>query len=73
MTKSFPPLLMRFLSDQRGAALVEYALLLGLISISAIAVLSLIGAQITAFLGDVYTNLGGSTDSVFTGGESESE
>ncbi|MGI9353232.1 MAG: Flp family type IVb pilin [Rhizobiaceae bacterium] len=67
MTKSFPPLIMRFLSDQRGAAMVEYALLLGLISIGAITFLTLIGAQITEFLGNVYEALGGDPDSLVTG------
>jgi pilus assembly protein Flp/PilA len=39
--------------DEEGQALVEYALILGLISVVAIGALTLLGANINAILGDI--------------------
>jgi len=46
--------------DEEGQALAEYALILGLIAIVAIAALTLLGTAISGKLGGVSTALGGS-------------
>jgi pilus assembly protein Flp/PilA len=45
--------------DEEGQALVEYALILGLIAVVAIAALTLLGTAITGKLGSVNSALGG--------------
>ena len=59
MTNNFSCLLQRFYSDDRGAALVEYALLVGLISIAAITAMTAVGSQISSYFLDVFEKLGG--------------
>ena len=49
--------------DEEGQALAEYALLLGLITIVAVAALTLMGTAITGKLGGVSSALGGSGSS----------
>ena len=46
--------------DEEGQALAEYALILGLIAVVAIAALTLLGTAISGKLGGVSTALGGS-------------
>jgi pilus assembly protein Flp/PilA len=49
--------------DDEGQALAEYALILGLIAIVAVAALTLMGTAITGKLGGVAAGLGGSGSS----------
>jgi pilus assembly protein Flp/PilA len=44
---------------QRGQGMIEYALIVGLISIAAIAIITLIGPQLVALFTDVLEGLGG--------------
>jgi pilus assembly protein Flp/PilA len=53
-------LVVRF-KDEEGQALAEYALILGLIAIVAVAALGLLGTAITGRLGGVSSALGGSS------------
>jgi pilus assembly protein Flp/PilA len=46
-------------SREEGQALVEYALILGLVSVVAIALLTAVGADITSLLARVTSALGG--------------
>lgn len=48
-------LMRRFIEDESGATMVEYAILVALISIAAIATLLLIGPQIDAAFNEVLT------------------
>jgi len=50
---------MRHLTHEQGQGLVEYALILVLVSIVAIAALMLLGPQISAVFQQVYEALGG--------------
>lgn len=52
-------LMTRFIQEESGATMVEYAILVALISIAAIAVLLLIGPQLVAVFNNVLTALGG--------------
>ncbi len=45
--------------DEDGQALVEYTLILGLVSVVAIAVLTSIGTEVTRILSEVYNALAG--------------
>ncbi|HEX5469329.1 MAG TPA: Flp family type IVb pilin [Gaiellaceae bacterium] len=45
--------------DEEGQAMVEYALILGLVSVVAIAVLTLIGTDVTAIFQKIETALAG--------------
>ncbi len=47
----------RFNSDERGAALVEYALLVALIAVVAIAALTLLGTSISGKFGNVSSSI----------------
>jgi pilus assembly protein Flp/PilA len=49
--------------DEEGQALAEYALILGLVAIVAVAVLTLMGTAITGKLSGVSSALGGSGSS----------
>jgi pilus assembly protein Flp/PilA len=49
--------------DEEGQALAEYALILGLIAIVAVAALTLLGTAITGKLGGVTSAFGGSGSS----------
>ena len=49
--------LINFFKDEEGATMVEYALLVGLISIAAIAALLLIGPELQRLFGAVATAL----------------
>ena len=49
--------LINFFKDEEGATMVEYALLVSLISIAAITVLVLIGPQLKAIFQQVVDNL----------------
>ena len=64
MTNNFSCLLQRFYADDRAAALVEYALLVGLISIAAITAMTAVGSQISSYFLDVFERLGGNRDSL---------
>ena len=46
-----------FVSDDRGADLIEYALLAGLISLAAVGTLTTVGTSITALFGKISTKL----------------
>jgi pilus assembly protein Flp/PilA len=47
------------LRSRRGQGLTEYALVIALISIVAVAALILLGGQISTIFGDITTTLGG--------------
>lgn len=51
--------MMRFLRDERGQGLTEYALIIALVAIVAVAALTLLGGQIDAIFGNITTELGG--------------
>ena len=50
-----------FVSDDRGADLIEYALLAGLISLAAVATLTTVGTSITGLFGKIKDKLEGIT------------
>jgi len=50
-------MLMRLMKDESGQTMVEYGLLVALISIAVIAVLIVLGPRIAAFFQDVDTQL----------------
>ena len=49
----------RWHQDESGQALTEYALILAVIAIAVVAVMGLLGDQITAVFNDTITSLGG--------------
>jgi pilus assembly protein Flp/PilA len=49
----------RFISEDAGADLIEYALLAGLISLAAVGTLTSVGGSITGLFGRVKTKLDG--------------
>jgi pilus assembly protein Flp/PilA len=51
-------MLKRFLKDQSGATMLEYAILAGLISIVAIGAITTAGQNVNTVFGDVSTALG---------------
>ena len=51
----------QFLRDDRGADLIEYALLAGLISLAAVATLTSVGTSITGLFDKIKTKLDGIT------------
>ena len=51
----------KFFKDERGLETVEYAIIAGLISIAAIATITLVGAQVNAKFSELLTALGGGT------------
>jgi len=50
---------MKLWKNQKGQGLTEYALIIALVAIVAVAALTLLGGQISAIFGDVNTELGG--------------
>ena len=44
---------------QKGQGLTEYALIIALVAIVAVAALTLLGGQVSAIFGDITTSLGG--------------
>lgn len=54
--------LLRFRQDQSGQALTEYALILAVIAIAVVAVMTLLGDQITAVFNSILEALGGAAD-----------
>jgi len=63
VTSRISDALLRFIvryKDEEGQALAEYALILGLIAIVAVAALTLLGTAISGKLGGVSSALGGS-------------
>jgi pilus assembly protein Flp/PilA len=51
----------RFIKDDHGADLIEYALLAGLISLAAVATLGIVGTSITGLFTKISTKLDGIT------------
>jgi pilus assembly protein Flp/PilA len=51
--------IVRFINDEGGADLIEYALLAGLISLAAVATLGVVGTSITGLFGKISTKLNG--------------
>lgn len=51
----------RFVDDEQGADLIEYALLAGLISLAAVATLTTVGTSITGLFTKISTKLSGIT------------
>ena len=51
--------MMRFLRDERGQGLTEYALIIALVAIVAVAALTLLGGQIDSIFGSITSELGG--------------
>jgi pilus assembly protein Flp/PilA len=51
--------IVRYLNDEAGADLIEYALLAGLISLAAVATLQDVGSSITGLFNKVKTKLDG--------------
>lgn len=49
----------RYARATRGQGLTEYALIIALVAIVAVAALTLLGGQINTIFGDITTNLGG--------------
>lgn len=49
----------KFMKDEQGADLVEYALLAGLISLAAVTALGTLGTSITGLFGKITTKLDG--------------
>ncbi len=58
------PLFMKFIRDEKGQTMVEYGLLIALISIAVIAVLVLLGPRIAGFFESVDNQLASSTPPV---------
>lgn len=52
-------LLQNWQQDHSGQALTEYALILAVIAIAAVAVMTLLGEQLTTVFNNVLTSLGG--------------
>ena len=50
----------RFFKDEKGLETVEYAIIAGLITVAAIATITLVGAQVNTKFNDLLTALGGS-------------
>lgn len=57
MRKSFFSLIKRFAREERGASLVEYAVLVGLITVAVVGVITTLGTQINTAFQTVVTNL----------------
>jgi pilus assembly protein Flp/PilA len=52
-------LLVRFIREEEGQDIIEYALLAAFISVVAIAAINAVGGQVTAIYGEVNTDLAG--------------
>lgn len=50
---------MKYLSNEKGQGLTEYALIIALVAIVAVAALTLLGGQIDSIFGTITTDLGG--------------
>jgi len=50
---------MKFWRNEKGQGLTEYALIIALVAIVAVAALTLLGGQISGIFGDVSNELGG--------------
>jgi len=50
---------MKFWKNEKGQGLTEYALIIALVAIVAVAALTLLGGQISGIFGDVSNELGG--------------
>jgi len=50
----------KVLRNEKGQGLTEYALIIALVAIVAVAALTLLGGQIDSIFGDITTELGGS-------------
>jgi pilus assembly protein Flp/PilA len=50
---------MKLFRNQKGQGLTEYALIIALVAIVAVAALTLLGGQIDAIFGSITTQLGG--------------
>ena len=50
---------MKLWKNQKGQGLTEYALIIALVAIVAVAALTLLGGQISGIFGDINTDLGG--------------
>jgi pilus assembly protein Flp/PilA len=50
---------MRVLRNEKGQGLTEYALIIALVAIVAVAALTLLGGQIDTIFGNITTELGG--------------
>lgn len=51
--------MIRILRNEKGQGLTEYALIIALVAIVAVAALTLLGGQIDTIFGDITTELGG--------------
>ncbi len=49
----------KYLKNEKGQGLTEYALIIALVAIVAVAALTLLGGQIDSIFGDITTDLGG--------------
>ena len=50
---------MKLWKNQKGQGLTEYALIIALVAIVAVAALTLLGGQISGIFGEINTDLGG--------------
>ena len=50
---------MKYLNNEKGQGLTEYALIIALVAIVAVAALTLLGGQIDSIFGTITTDLGG--------------
>jgi Flp pilus assembly pilin Flp len=50
-------LLKRFVADQSGQDLIEYGLLVGIVTVGAIGVIVLVGPKVATYFTDLNTNL----------------
>lgn len=57
MRKSSLALLKRFARDERGASMIEYGVLVGLITAAIVGILAAVGTDITARFQTLLTNL----------------
>lgn len=48
MSKQLSPLLNRLIRDERGGEVIEYALVLGMVIVTAIAVITIFGGKVVA-------------------------
>ena len=54
-------LMKRFIKDEQGLETVEYAIIAGLITLAAIATITLVGASVNTKFNDLLTAMGGGT------------
>jgi pilus assembly protein Flp/PilA len=58
MRKQFSALIKTFVHDERGASLLEYTILIGLISAAAVVAITTVGGWVSAQWATLQTNLG---------------